>query len=742
MDENFSKNIKNSLLNIYTDISENDSANVSDEGANPLFEQICSVNERYQNPELIATGGMKRVYKAFDFKTNRHIALAQLHEGSPEVLYDAFIREARLTALLEHPNIINIHDIGEIDNTPYFTMDLKVGDTLADILRRLKESQSYSEKYDLNALLSIFIKVCDAVSYAHSKKVVHLDLKPENIQIGDYGEVLVCDWGIGKILGKADEEIDDLLLNPDLLNNMTMHGKIKGTPGFMAPEQVLGKEKTNKNDIYSLGAILYCILTGSPPINDELETMLRKTISGDFVEPVKKNPKTPTSLNAIVMKAMENSPEDRYPSVESLREDVYKYLSGFSPAAENAGPIKELKLFYSRNKAICVLVLLFMILIVSTSSFFIQRLSESRNEVVKNFNDLKKSNEERDAAMTDLSEKSEELSQSLSKLKKSNEIRDLALNTSLPAVLEESQNDWEQGYYKRGYERIMTVYKNDIKNQHYWFLKGCYEFGQLEFEKSADSLTRAIETGKRTSDVTKAFFQIIEEYKGKKLTISDIFTIKGLVHGGMRTEVAAMMFETVNRNFNLKTEAKMKFFERALISISKQKQIQLTHKIKTNGSFIIDLNGNKDLTRISPIRGLNVEELNLSNCERFQHLNDIFTLKNLKKLDLSNTEISKYDFNWYFSFLDDLIIKGNYIHILRIKSRNLKFVDLSHSELAPVDISIAHAKILKINDCKISNYGFLTRIKGLEKLYLQKGQKIGKGALKSLKKNGVELIYE
>ncbi|MGB0643946.1 MAG: protein kinase domain-containing protein, partial [Akkermansiaceae bacterium] len=179
----------------------------------PLYGQLCSFQERYSQSELIAVGGMKRILKVLDRHGNRYLAMARLHEDASDLLFDPFIREARLTALLDHPNIISVHDVGiDKGGKPYFTMDLKAGDGLDVVLQKALADGGCP----LSDRLEIFLKVCDAITYAHSRDVIHLDLKPANIQVGHYGEVLVCDWGLGRLIGGTDEVDDDVLLNPDL----------------------------------------------------------------------------------------------------------------------------------------------------------------------------------------------------------------------------------------------------------------------------------------------------------------------------------------------------------------------------------------------------------------------------------------------------------------------------------------------------------------------------------------------
>jgi serine/threonine-protein kinase len=236
-----------------------------------------------------------------------------------------------LAAKLEHPNIITVHDIGiSEDESPFFTMELKMGDNLEQFLTKHgPKGRRENEWCSPTEMCQMFLKVCDAMSYAHSLGVLHLDLKPENIQIGHHGEVLVCDWGLGKIMSQQDqdleEDFDDLLLNPDLLNNMTISGKIKGTPGYMAPEQV---EKNisfdERTDIYALGCLLYAMLCGEAPMKGSVDEILEKTRQSNGLCPHLLCPEmnVPPSLDAIVTKATRKDPSDRYEAIDDLVKDI------------------------------------------------------------------------------------------------------------------------------------------------------------------------------------------------------------------------------------------------------------------------------------------------------------------------------------------------------------------------------------------------------------------------------------
>ena len=350
----------------------------STQNINPIFYSLKNLDERYKDPSFIAKGGMKIISKVFDSKVNRYVAMATLHENASRELYDPFIREARLTALLEHPNIISIHDIGASpEGAPYFTMDLKIGDNLADMTTNTKSPEP------LTKLLDIFLKTCDAVSFAHSNQVIHLDLKPENIQVGGFGEVLLCDWGLAKVLNEPDTpSLNTALLNPDLLNNITQHGRISGTPGYMAPELIKGSEgKTPSADIYALGCILFAILTSKPPIKGPSpEAILKKTLKSGVLSPQKAYPNKNISagLSSIVNKAVAIDPSDRYSSATELSNDLRKYLDGYSTLAENASFIKELKLFYRRNKVSCINISLSLVSLIIITAFFINSLQTSR----------------------------------------------------------------------------------------------------------------------------------------------------------------------------------------------------------------------------------------------------------------------------------------------------------------------------------------------------------------------------
>ncbi|MCH2204959.1 MAG: protein kinase [Lentisphaerales bacterium] len=370
------------LLNLFDDAFSGEGIDES-----PLFSSLQNLSERYSQEEFLIAGGMKRIFKVFDTRAERFVALAKLHENAPKNHYDSFIREARLTAKLVHPNIMTVHDIGIINDTePYFTMELKNGGSLEDILAERKERNSeYLQSFSRNDLLEVFLKICDAIAFAHFKEVIHLDLKPANIQIGNFGEVLVCDWGLGKIIGDAEDTLDSALFDSDMLNDMTLAGHIKGTPGYMAPEQIDADLAKNKQtDIYSLGCILYSVLTDEIPISGSTEEKINKTKAGQISKADERfpNKEIPKALSAVAYKAMNINASERYQSVQELSSEVQKHLSGYATEAEDAGFLKQAQLFWQRHKAICNLTIVSLTLIIGLSFFFILQLTKSRDEAI------------------------------------------------------------------------------------------------------------------------------------------------------------------------------------------------------------------------------------------------------------------------------------------------------------------------------------------------------------------------
>ncbi len=309
--------------------------------------------KRYRFLRTIGFGGMKSVLLVYDTDTGREVAMAMMPDfrSRPEGDLRRFVAEALLTARLEHPNIVPVHDVGmDESGSPFFTMKYLQGQSLARLLRRLKsEEQAAAEGYSLHRRLRIFTRVCNAVAFAHSQGICHLDLKPENVNIGNFGEVLVLDWGLAM---------------PE--DKLAAAGIISGTPGYMAPERIAGERMDKRSDIYSLGCILYAVLTfrevsaGLPA-----DEKLRRAVNGKIESPSKAaGHAVPPALEAVCLKAMSVKKNDRYSSVNELLEDIFAYTAGFAVNAEHATALRKTQLFFARHAAAAAVVTLLLIIAV------------------------------------------------------------------------------------------------------------------------------------------------------------------------------------------------------------------------------------------------------------------------------------------------------------------------------------------------------------------------------------------
>jgi serine/threonine protein kinase len=338
--------------------------------------EVITAGSAYRLGGEIARGGMGAVVRAVDRDIRREVAVKFLLDQSDEGQRARFLEEARVTGQLEHPNIVPIHQVGvHADGRCFFSMKMVKGRSLADILKEQGKERG-AGAYTLVRLLGVFTGICNALGYAHSRQVIHRDLKPANVMVGDFGEVYVMDWGLAKLLGSdaGSTEREPALLgeasrgapsdatavrNAD--GGLTQAGAVMGTPSYMPPEQATGQAVDQRSDIYSLGAILYEILTLTPPVvgSDPLAILMR-VAEGDIEPPAKRSPQrarqgwVPPELSAIALKALARAPGDRYQSVEALRRDVELFLEGRSVSAKRDSAWELLAKLVKRNKGVSV----------------------------------------------------------------------------------------------------------------------------------------------------------------------------------------------------------------------------------------------------------------------------------------------------------------------------------------------------------------------------------------------------
>lgn len=233
---NEAKKSKEIFSNLIPDLSDK----VQEEESFPISEELQNSRDRYSDTETIGKGGMKEILSSKDKVTSRNVARAKLHKSDDPEFIELFFKEARLTAHLEHPNIMPLYDMGYDDSgEPYFTMKLIDGQNLAELIKtRQATENNYRE------LMDIFLKVCNGISYAHSKNIIHLDLKPENIYLGKFGEVVVCDWGVAKYVGDDEVTLGDFA---EFSNEATLHGIIKGRPAIWPQNKLIIVSVPEKN---------------------------------------------------------------------------------------------------------------------------------------------------------------------------------------------------------------------------------------------------------------------------------------------------------------------------------------------------------------------------------------------------------------------------------------------------------------------------------------------------------------
>lgn len=292
-------------------------------------------------------GGLGTVSVARDEELGREVALKEIKEfyaDHPESRR-RFIVEAEITGCLEHPGIVPVYGLGQYaDGRPYYAMRFIRGESLQDAVDRFHGSKDLDHDpprrlLELRMLLRRIVDVCNAMEYAHSRGVLHRDLKPDNVMLGKYGETLVVDWGLAKADDRIEMEQGDKPPSQLLSSSSsasTQMGECLGTPAYMSPEQASGRLDLIKppSDVYSIGATLYTLLTGKPAFtSNTLVRLLQLVRDGEFPRPRAIDTRIPRALEAICLRAMATSVEDRYPTALALGSDLERWLADESVSA-------------------------------------------------------------------------------------------------------------------------------------------------------------------------------------------------------------------------------------------------------------------------------------------------------------------------------------------------------------------------------------------------------------------------
>jgi serine/threonine protein kinase/WD40 repeat protein len=342
------------------------------------LEDVPSVPEtpgRYHSAREHARGGVGRIYLVHDAHLGRDVIRKELLGDSTHAADDTqqktasaianpgaplqarFLQEAKITSQLEHPSIVSVHELGRRDDgTLYYTMKYVRGRTFD---QAIKDARTLRDRL---ALLSHFMDLCQAVAYAHSKGIIHRDIKPGNVMVGQFGETVVIDWGLAKTRSRSDIHRDGMTETTQAFQDgdsedimKTAYGRIMGTPVYMAPEQAKGQidRVDERSDVYALGAVLYSLLTSHAPFEgNSVQDVLHKVIHKDPVAIPVHEPEAPIDLTAICKRAMAKDPASRYQSAKELAEEIDRFQSGALVQAYEYSLSEYMRRLISQYKAI------------------------------------------------------------------------------------------------------------------------------------------------------------------------------------------------------------------------------------------------------------------------------------------------------------------------------------------------------------------------------------------------------
>lgn len=617
--------------------------------SNSMLHLLQSQSDRYGEKEFAGQGGMKKIYRVLDKLTDRHVAMAELvHENDPRE-QECFLREARLTAALEHPNIMPIYDLGSNQNNlPFFTMKY-TGDR--NLYRLLKDPKSTSfTEGSLFERLNIFIGICEGMAYAHSRHILHLDLKPRNILVGEFGEVLISDWGLGKVMFEPESEQEECTqhIDPVFFHEVSHRGAIKGTPGYMAPEQIDKSiaPRDQRTDIFSMGGILFSLLCGTAPFEGRTPSeIFEQTLSGSANWNQLKRNKAPKALQAVIHKALAPSPENRYPTVNALKQEIVSFMGGYATAAENAGFIRNMILLTKRYKPASILSGALLMLVMAFTAHLYRSEQEAR--------------------------------------------RLLSLYTSAQqAHIEYRESSIEELFgsarqaFKGQIFRKAMIYLNQIisaepTNQKAWALIGECHFFSQKFSAAAD----ALEKGGEESDklLTQQAIKYAKVKSDEEQLEHEPFMklIKKLPYPQKRS-----LFSKIHLEYK-KLPEYIEIVEHVLIAANKlPHSFKIDHQKLPDNTLRIDLSGATELRRLYPLKHLPVSELILQDSAVAQNQTPNLTHLPLRKLNIAGTRIRRFEFIENLPSLQELTIyAGRYSeHKLSPLRNHMKIIELPSKE--------------------------------------------------------------
>jgi WD40 repeat protein len=345
------------------------------------------ITERYELRRELARGGQSMVWVAFDRQLGREVAFKMPLPG-PGGRVDAstearFLREARITATLDHPNVVTVHEFGRTtDGRLFCAQRLVQGDEHGRVGTLAEAIVAATTLEERLALLPRLLEVCNAVAYAHQRGVVHRDLKPANVVLGRLGETVVLDWGLGRVLSERDDAAALAAEGPG-----TLDGQVFGTPLYMSPEQARGERERvgPRSDVWSLGVMLYEVLTGLPPFAAATSTAeVLEAVRGQVVTPVTVvAPRVPKALGAVVTRALERDEARRYPDAGALAKDLKAFLDGRTVGVYDYSATELLRLVVKRNRTASLVGAIGLVALLVAMGALAQSVRENRRSLAE-----------------------------------------------------------------------------------------------------------------------------------------------------------------------------------------------------------------------------------------------------------------------------------------------------------------------------------------------------------------------
>jgi serine/threonine protein kinase len=353
----------------------------ADQAFMPELDEVKESN--YETGSEIARGGMGRIVAAQDRRLGRPVAIKQLLDPAPDQL-SRFQREALITARLQHPGIVPVYEAGKWPSgEPFFAMKLVQGKPLDKVIAEATKLE------DRLALIPRLAAACDAIAYAHSQRVIHRDLKPGNVLLGDFGETVVIDWGLAKDLDAADtlestnrapRRSKPAVMHDSGSSTLTVAGAVMGTPAYMAPEQARGEPVDTRADVFALGAMLYHTLTGVPPYNARTATdVIAAAALGRVVPLRQRERRAPADLVAIVERAMAQSASDRYPQAGELASELRRFITGQLVDAHRYTALQKVVRFVKKHQAAVTISVLAVIGFAVGGTVAVRRVVDARD---------------------------------------------------------------------------------------------------------------------------------------------------------------------------------------------------------------------------------------------------------------------------------------------------------------------------------------------------------------------------